>query len=99
MPIIKDERGNVQLQFGAGDIDASPALLEYHEVCGAVCFFQRENENEIGAHVDYEPNRRVEPEYIPVRMSFDKIESIDVVIWALEEAKKMMLDKGGSLNE
>lgn len=93
MPIIKDEKGNVQLQFGTGDIYVSPALLEYHEVCGAVCFFQREDENDIGAHVDYEPNRIVEPEFIPVRMSFDKIESIDVVIWALQETKLMMIKK------
>lgn len=92
MPIVKSDK-SVQLEFGHGDIEVAPALLQHDDVMGAVCFFQRETANPIGEHGDYEPNMVVELENTPVRMTFEKVESIDVVIRALEETKKMMLNK------
>jgi hypothetical protein len=92
MPIVNINESK-QLEFGHGDIEVAPALLQTDEVVGAVCFFQRETVNTIGEHTDYEPNKTVDVEDTPVRMIFDKVESIDVVIWALQKAKEMMLEK------
>ncbi|MNW46965.1 hypothetical protein D3C74_242830 [compost metagenome] len=90
MPIFKTEK-STQLEFGYGDIDICPALLATEDVVGAVCFFQRDQVKPIGAHSDHDPNLSIAAEDTPVRMTFEKVESIDVVIWALEEAKRMML--------
>ncbi|MEK4513633.1 hypothetical protein [Paenibacillus sp. FSL K6-2524] len=90
MAIIKTEK-STQLEFGYGDIDVCPALLISADVVGAVCFFQRDHQNPIGSHTDHDPNLLISAENTPVRMTFEKVESIDVVIWALEETKKMMI--------
>jgi hypothetical protein len=90
MPITTIENTR-QLEFGYGDIEVCPALLESDEVIGAVAFFQNENANPIGEHKDHEPNMKVDVTDSPIRMTFEKVESIDVVIWALEKTKRMML--------
>lgn len=81
-----------QLEFGHGDIKVSPALLETDDIVGAVCFFNQEP-HIIGDYEKHHPNEIKAIYETPVRMTFEKVESIDVVIWALEEAKKMMLSK------
>jgi hypothetical protein len=91
MPIV-DIGNSKQLEFGYGDIQVSPALLKTDEIIGAVCFFNQEP-RQIGAIKDHSPNEERTIEETPVRMIFEKVESIDVVIWALEEAKKYMLNK------
>jgi hypothetical protein len=91
MPIETKEK-STQLHFGTGDIEVAPGLLKQDEIIGAVCFFQRQSQNQIGERGDYKPHMVVDAEHTPVRMTFDKTESIDVVIWALQETKRMMLD-------
>jgi hypothetical protein len=91
MPIIDFENCK-HLDFGSGDILVSPGLLKSDEVLGVVCF-QRDGVHVIGEHTDHVPNKEVKSQDTPVRMTFDKVECIDVVIWALEETKKMMLAK------
>lgn len=88
MPIVNIGETK-QLEFGSGDIKVSPALLKTDEIIGAVCFFNHEP-REIGLHED--KSEEVSIEDTPVRMTFEKIESIDVVIWALEQAKKYMIN-------
>ncbi|WP_010276469.1 hypothetical protein [Paenibacillus senegalensis] len=92
MPIIKNNE-YTQLEFGHGDIDVAPALLKQDDIVGAVCFFNRTTANKIGEHVDYEPNLEVDLKDTPVRMTFEKVESIDVVIKMLKETKRMMIEK------
>lgn len=90
MPIVNIGESK-QLEFGYGDIKVSPALLKTNEVVGVVCFFNQEP-RQIGSHEEHSPNEEKSIEDTPVRMIFDKLESIDVVIWALEEAKKFMIN-------
>jgi hypothetical protein len=92
MPIV-DYNTTRQLEFGYGDITVSPALLDTDDVIGAIVFEQQLNARPIGEHDDYEPNRKLDINDTPVRMTFEKVESIDVLIWALQETKRMMLEK------
>lgn len=91
MPIINHE-GAVQIEMGSGDIKVSPGLLQLEYPCGVVVFQEYDAARPIGK---WEPNDRkiASPEETPVRLTFDKIESIDVVIWALQEAKRMMSEE------
>lgn len=91
MPIVNYE-GSKQLHFGTGDILVSPGLLKLHENVGVVCFTEHGTHG-IGEHFEHDPSAVLPVEETPVRMTFDKVESIDVVIWALEETKRMMLEK------
>lgn len=94
MPIIDIEKSR-QLEFGYGDIKVSPGTLDCEDVVGVVIFRQHEA-RPIGEQEDHEPNTKVDIGESPVRMTFEKVESIDVVIWALEETKRMMLEKAES---
>lgn len=91
MPIINHE-GAVQIEMGSGDIKVSPGLLQLDYPCGVVVFQEYDQPRPIGK---WEPNdnRIAAPEETPVRITFDNPESIDVVIWALQEAKKLMTNK------
>jgi hypothetical protein len=89
MPIV-DIDNSRQLEFGHGDIEVGWGWLKGENI-GVVAFTQRENPNPIGQKGNFEKYQEVELSETPVRMTFEKVESIDVVIWALEEAKKQML--------
>lgn len=91
MPIVTFE-GSRQLEFGTGDILVSPGLLKLEETVGVVCFTEQ-GTRVIGEHVDHNPSIVLPAEETLVRMTFEKVESIDVVIWALEETKRMMAEK------
>lgn len=91
MPIIKIDE-SVEMKFGSVDIEVMPGLLESDSSIGAVCFFQKQEATPIGTHTDYIPHKVAEIEETPVRMVFNKIESIDVVIRSLQEVKDFMLN-------
>lgn len=91
---IVDHEHTRQLEFGFGDIKVSPGMLDTDEVIGVVVF-QNQDARPIGDHEDHVPNRKLDISESPVRMTFEKLESIDVVIWALQETKRMMLEKSG----
>jgi hypothetical protein len=91
MPIL-DLGTTKQLEFGTGDIEVAPGLLQLDETVGVVCFTQTAAKP-IGVHTDYEEHKLMPIEETPVRMTFEKIESIDVLILALQEAKRMMINK------
>lgn len=90
MPIVNIKE-SVQLEFGTGDIDVAHGAIPGEKWLGVVCYFQRETPNEIGARGDLKPMSKVPLEETPVRMVFEKVESIDVVIRALEKAKEHMI--------
>lgn len=91
MPII-NYKGQLQIEFGTGDIKVSPGLLQMDGPCGVVVFHEYNEPREIGEWE--ESDRKIaDPEETPIRMTFDKTESIDVVIWALQEAKRMMQEE------
>lgn len=90
MPIIKHE-GQTQIEFGTGDINVSAGLLQMDYPCGVVVF-QPKEPGQIG---ERRKNEVIvaPPAETPVRMTFDKVESIDVVIRALQETKRMMQEE------
>lgn len=92
MPIV-DINKSKQLEFGYGDIEVGAGLLQSDDAVGTVCFWNNDGGHEIGEYHEYEEGHTVSIDETPVRMVFTKIESIDVVIDALEKTKKMMIDK------
>lgn len=91
MPII-NHNGAMQIEMGSGDVKVSPGLLQLDYPCGVVVFQEYDEARPIGK---WEQNDRkiADPEETPIRMTFDKPESIDVVIWAFQEAKRMMAEE------
>jgi hypothetical protein len=92
MPIEKYNE-SMQIHLGFGDVEVAHGLLTTEETIGCVCFFNRKEAQPIGTKTDYPDNFEVEVESIPVRITFDKKESIDVIIRALQDAKTMMINK------
>lgn len=89
MPVYNSDHSK-QLEFGYGDIEVAPGLLDTTKIIGAVCFFQCESTNSkpIGERSEITTSQL---EDTAVRFLFNNVESIDIVIAALEEAKKLML--------
>jgi hypothetical protein len=88
MPIIKNE-DRVQLEFGHGDIKIAHGLVAD---MGAVLFFPSEP-TPIGTHEEFETPIEVAADDTPIRFIFEKEESIDVLIRALLDAKRLMIHK------
>lgn len=91
MPIENAENGNVVMLFGSGDIRVSAGATADTMDAGTVCFFRKEP-GPIGGFTPLEKPVTVSPEDIPVYMIFEKTESIDVVIDALQRAKRFMIN-------
>lgn len=87
MPVEKN-KNTTQLVFGSGDIEVGAGLLEGQ---GVVAFWQNESPNPIGHHTHFEKPVLMPAEKTPVRMLFEKPESIDVVVSMLLDAKEKML--------
>lgn len=87
MPIYHDT-GRVQLEFGYGDILVSHGVVE--DKAAVVCFFRAEP-TPIGTKITYEEPLEVAAEDTPVRMVFNKLNSVDVLINALLDAKRMII--------
>lgn len=97
MPIVDIDKTK-QLEFGYGDIEVAAGLLQSDDTVGTVLFWNNEKRNEIGAYHEYGEDKAMSVEETPVRMLFTKIESIDVVIDALEKSKQKMLSKDKQVN-
>lgn len=91
MPII-DEYGSRQLHFGSGDISVGGGTLAMDEVVGVITF-QKQLPQEVGTRTENEPGHVLDPSETPVRMTFDRVESVDVVIRQLQEIKRLMVEK------
>jgi hypothetical protein len=91
MPIVQIGETK-QLEFGYGDIEVAPGLLKEESV-GVVCFYNGQKGKPIGVKTNYKEPVEVPVEITPVRMVFEKIESIDVVIRALQDTKRLMLSR------
>lgn len=91
MPIV-NYQGSRQVIFGTGDILVSPGLLDIDEIVGVVCF-SGNGTGVIGDRTEHHPATILDAEDTPIRLTFEKTESIDVVIRMLEEAKSLMIAK------
>jgi len=79
---------NMSLEFGTGDIGVSSGIKPFTGV-GFIGFTNQEPK-EIG-FIEY-LDKTVFTEDFPLIMHFTKTKSIDVVISALEEVKRLMTD-------
>lgn len=82
-----------EMVFGTGDIGFNPGLYISDEGPKlASIIFYNQTPREIGfGNGDVPAGEMVNIEDFPVKMIFHKVESIDVLINALEEAKELML--------
>ncbi|MFF0830166.1 hypothetical protein ACFYU8_25165 [Brevibacillus sp. NPDC003359] len=62
------------------------------EAVGVVTFRQQAP-REVGSHSEHGAGHTLETNETPVRMTFEKVESIDVVIRQLVEVRVMMVEK------
>lgn len=90
-----NELNNVtrQVQFGYGDINISSGLLQSDVPVGVILFAQQDPQP-IGTPGLYEKGDKVELNQTPVRLIFEKTESIDILIEHLMEAKRYMIQGG-----
>lgn len=86
--IVKDKE-KVQLEFGKGDICIAGGYTDKGETKTGFVIFTNQESREIGSEGDIKAGEVYLEEY-PVVMTFDKKESIDVVISQLEKAKSYM---------
>ena len=90
--MIKHFEGKVELVFGTGDIGINAGVFDDARVIrpvGLLIFYNQEARN-IGDVADIKAGTTVAFEDFPVVMKFNKAESIDVLIEALNEAKQAM---------
>lgn len=89
--INKNEK-QIELEFGKGDICIAGGYFENekNEKVGLVTFIEQEP-RKIGEVGITTPNEKHKVGDFPVIMTFNKVESIDVVIEQLEQAKYEML--------
>lgn len=94
MPIynVGDEK-NKELVFGTGDIKVSSGWLNDDNSVGVLTLSQQHPEA-VGTETKYDPYEVTHLGGVPVRMVFNKVESIDVVIKHLEKVKRFMINKG-----
>ncbi|TSB47144.1 hypothetical protein [Alkalicoccobacillus porphyridii] len=88
---ISDINDSKQLTFGYGDIEVGTGLMRPESRVGVVCFFNNTAPRPIGTKNTFKVPKVVSIEETPVRMIFEKSESVDVVIRALQDAKLKML--------
>ena len=84
--MIKKIGGQTTIDFGTGDVNIIPGILIEEKI--GILGFRNQEPREIGLH-----NGDKAPENtnaFEILMQFNKIESIDVLIHALNETKEMM---------
>ena len=78
------------LKFGTGDICINTGLLEDAGV--GLATFKNQTPREIGSLGDVQIGEEVSLDIFDVVMKFTRIESIDVVLRALNEVKEIMIE-------
>jgi hypothetical protein len=88
---ITDEDGVNCIMFGTGDIEIAAGLLDIlNNTIGSVALIPR-NPSKIGTITDYGECVLDTMRNVHTRLTFNKIESIDVLIKYLQEAKRCMI--------
>ena len=87
--MIKKIGGQTIIEFGTGDINIIPGILTEEEL--GIVGFREQKPRKIGLN-----NGDKAPEstnYFEILMQFNKTESVDVLIHALNETKEMMKNR------
>lgn len=87
--MIINKENNIELKFGTGDINVLTGYVIENEdrVIGYVGF-RNQTPREIGLKNGDDVSNIKSLDDMPIVMVFDKVESIDIVIEALNKAKK-----------
>lgn len=90
MPIFSEgNEGNKEIYFGTGDIKISSGWDKEDKAIG-ILVLQQQEPRTIGELEEHRPYEEVNAGEAPVRMIFNKVESIDVLIERLEKVKEYM---------
>lgn len=89
--MIKRDSKQTVLNFGTGDICINPGAIQSSGIIG----FKNQQPREIGSEGDIKAGKEVSTDIFDVVMKFQKVESIDVVIDALNEVRGLMLESEG----
>ena len=93
--IKRVDKKQMIVQFGNGDINIIPGILTEEDI--GIVGLRNQEPREIGLNNgDKAPSNTAE---FPIILQFDKKESIDVLIYALEETKKMMENRKDIINK
>jgi hypothetical protein len=91
MPIYSvGNEGNKEVHFGTGDVKISSGWLKDDMSVGVLILRQHDEPKGIGYLEEHLPPEEIEVGQAPVRMIFNKVESIDVLIERLEKVKEHM---------
>lgn len=88
--MIKNLEDRTEMVFGKGDIGFNSGVYLENDVMVGVLIFYNQEAREIGEVADIKAGTTVNFEDFPVIIKFNKVKSIDILIDALEEAKKSM---------
>lgn len=91
--MIKILSDNVKMIFGTGDIGINSGIYkDSSNKKMVITIFYNQEPRTIGDPADIAPGTKVNIDEFPILMEFHAVESIDVIIEALLEAKKLMLE-------
>ena len=88
--MVKEENDNMVMEFGTGDIGFNAGAITIDNKKVGIIIFYNQEPRDIGVKGDIESGTEVDLNDFPVRMEFNKKESIDVLITALNIAKNEM---------
>ena len=87
--IKRCNKNQIIIQFGNGDVNIIPGILIEEDI--GIVGLRNQKAREVGLNNgDKAPDNTEE---FPILLQFNKKESIDVLIYALEEVKKMMKNR------
>jgi len=89
--MVKIVNGQTIIEFGEGDICVTGGDTLQSDI--GIVTFKNQNKREIGSSGVIKANIEFDLNQVDVLINFHKVESIDVVINALQEAKKYMKTK------
>lgn len=90
--MINENQMQTLLEFGTGDIAISNGYSIKNNHFRSLLTFSNQSPRNIGDISDISGGEELQLKDFPVAMIFNKVESIDVLIEALLEAKEMILE-------
>jgi hypothetical protein len=92
---FKDEKGTNVIQFGTGDIDVSPGLLDYPKETVGVLALEERDPSPIGTPKEVTCDTCMKEEE-HTRLVFTRVESVREVIKHLRKVEELMVDDTGT---
>lgn len=91
------ETNQTIIQFGTGDINILPGIMKEEDI--GMIALRNQSPRKIGIYNGEKAETIKKMSDVPVILQFNKIESIDVLIFGLNQTKEMMLHREEWLNK